>query len=61
MMSIYIYILSDKFNSILTRSESEKENNYLYLYLRLSNRIQSFTLALEGLQLPGSATVGDVL
>jgi len=29
MISIYIYILPDKFDTIHTRSESEKENNYL--------------------------------
>ena len=41
MMSIYIfYILSDKFDTINFRSESEKNSNYLYSYLSVSDCIR---------------------
>ena len=40
MMSVSISILSDKFDIIRIRSESEKENNYLYLYPLLSDHIR---------------------
>lgn len=41
MMSICIYILSNTFNTIRTRSESEKENNYMYSYPYVSDYIWS--------------------
>jgi hypothetical protein len=39
-MLMSIYILSDTFDNIRTRSKSKKENNYLNSYLYVSDRIQ---------------------